>query len=262
MPPKCRLIALSCALFLMSTAAGSEELRRKAVPWDTCSLVDGKGGDCSASDPPRPFKEFLNPRELAKQPHDLFSAELRWDLNQKGPPVKAVWHEVGILGSHRIRDVRYFEGESVLADVVLAESSSGIFSPLMKYSGEMPAPVIHRIGPAAVLLIQFDGSGNVPSVGTFAWVWGPVGPFRVDVRGAMQEAIHKVAPGHTGYDTGLDWKTLHCVIGTWPEGKYPGKIGVDETVEAWFQLDGTHLAVKRVVFQKGWGKDADERHWP
>ena len=36
------------------------------------------------------------------------------------------------------------------------------------------------------------------------------------------------------------------------------KIGVDETVEAWFDLKGTELIVKRVTFQK----NGEERRWP
>jgi hypothetical protein len=128
----------------------------------------------------------------------------------------------------------------------------------MKWSGDMPAPVIHRVGQATVLVIQKDFGGNIPMVSTWAWVWGPMGPIRLDVEGSVHEAIHKVASGHTGYETGLDWKTLHCTTFTW-QGKYPGKVGVGETVEAWFRLKGTHLAVKRVVFSN-YGRD--ERHWP
>jgi hypothetical protein len=207
-----------------------------------------------------PFNAFLNPEWVAKR-LDGFSSEFSYDLKQEGPPVKAVWREIGRLGSHRIRDVRYSRGEQALADIVLAESSSGIFSPLMKWSGEMPAPVIHRVGPATVLVIQKDFGGNVPMVSTWAWVWGPMGPIRLDVEAALHEAIHKVAPGHTGYDTGLDWNTLHCNTGTWPEGKYPSKVEVQAETEAWFQLESTHLVVKRVVFRV-FGKDGDERHWP
>jgi hypothetical protein len=229
------------------------------MPWDTCFLVEGKGTGCGASNPPRPFKEFLGDGVWAKEPRDGFSAEFQWDLSQheKGS-VKALWREVGVLGSHRIRAVRYVFGEVAVADVVLAESNRGIFSPLMKWSGGMPPAAIHRVGAVEVLVVQKDAGGNVPMVSTWAWVWGPAGPLRLDVEGAAHAAIQRVAPGHTGYHTGLNWDTLHCVTWTWPEGRYPGKVGVGETVEAWFELEGTHLVVKRVQFRQG-----DEvRNWP
>jgi hypothetical protein len=259
MSPHHRLIALSCALYLFSTAASSQDAPREAMPWDTCTWVEGKGGDCRAGNPPRPFKEFLDPVQLVKAHRDGFSAEFGWDLDQKGAPVKANWREIGLLGSHRIRTVRFSRGEYPLADLVLAEGSAGIFTPLLNWSGTMPDPVIYRVGPASVLVVQKDFGGNVPMVSTWAWVWGSIGPIKLDVERAVHDAIHKVAPGHTGYDTGLDWDALHSRTWTWPEGEYPGKVGVGETAEAWFDFDGTRLAVKRAVFRKDGGA---EKRWP
>jgi hypothetical protein len=197
--------------------------------------------------------------QLLKARRDGFTAELGWDLNQKGLPVKATWREIGRLGSHRIRTVRFSRGENGLADLLLAEGSTGIFTPLLKWSGTMRDPVVYGVGSASVLVIQKDFGGNVPMVSTWAWVWGSLGPIKLDVRRAVHGAIHKVAPGHTGYDTALDWDELYCITWTWPEDDYPGKIGVDETVEAWFDLVGTRLVVKRAVFQKDGG---DEKRWP
>ena len=165
-------------------------------------LVEGKGGDCRAGETPRRFNEFLNPTLLAKQHQDRFSAELAGSLRQARPPVTAVWRDIGKLGSHRIRKVQFSRVGSALVDLVLAEKKPGVWSLLMKWHGEMPVPVISREGARQVLVLHKDFAGNVPTVSTWAWMWGPAGPIRLDVEGAVQEAIQKVAPGHTGYDTG------------------------------------------------------------
>src|SRR5712691_8703064 len=77
-----------------------------------------------------------------------------------------------------------------------------------------------------VLVIAKDFGGNVPMVTTWAWTWGSSGPIRLDVRAALKQAIHIVAPDYDGYDTGIEWNTLHGLTWVW-KGAYPGKIGVD-----------------------------------
>ena len=44
MSPHHRLIALSFAMYLFSTAASSQDAPREAMPWETCTWVEGKGG--------------------------------------------------------------------------------------------------------------------------------------------------------------------------------------------------------------------------
>lgn len=251
-------IAVSCICLLLGSAANSQEPSRKSIPWDTCFFVEGKSDGCAAGRSPRPFKNFLTAAQLLEQFHDGFAGELRWELEQTGPPMEAAWSEIGILDTHRIRSVRYVRGANPVASVLLAESRSGRFAPLMQWSGDMPAPQVHRIGSGGVLVIEKNFGGNIPIVRTWAWVWSPTGPIRLDVAGAIRDGIYKVAPGHTGYDTGLDWGTLHCVTWTWAEGKYPGKVGVDERAEIWLQLENTHLSVKRAI----WKNEGDEKHWP
>ena len=81
-----------------------------------------------------------------------------------------------------------------MAGLLLAEGSPGIFSPLLRWSGQMPEAVIQRGGAVSVLVVQRDFGGNVPMVSTWAWVWGPLGPITLNVEGVVADAIQKVAP--------------------------------------------------------------------
>jgi hypothetical protein len=205
-------------------------------------MVEGKGGDtCEPGDRPRPFKEFLEPSLWAKDPQ--IGGEASYDLNQlQGKPITAAWKEIGAFGTHHVRLVHFPFG-----DVLLAEKSPGIFSPLMKWAGEMPTPALHKIGAESVLAMAKDFGGNVPMVQTWAWIWA-AGPVRLDVEGAIQLAIEKVAPGHSGYDTGIDFKTLQAITWTWA-GDYPGKVGVSETIKMWFELKNAALFPTRVEYE-------------
>jgi hypothetical protein len=248
------------AVLLVATAVETRASQLPPKVWETCNIAEGKDdNDCVSGDRPRPFQEYLSAGAWVTEPRDGFSGEFRWDLAQsKTKALQAAWREIGMVGSSRIRTVRYSFGAKAIGDVLLAESSRGIFAPLMKWSGEMPGPSVYRFGSAAVLVIAKDFGGNIPMVSTWAWAWTPLGPIRLNVEDAVHEAIQKVAPGHVGYSTGLDWRTLHCVTWTWPDGRYPGKVGVAETVDAWFKLDGTRLVVERVEFQK----EGEDKHWP
>jgi hypothetical protein len=109
-------------------------------------------------------------------------------------------------------------GDLVLADILLAERGGDLFAPLFRWRGDMPPAILHRVGSSQVLVVVKDFGGNVPIVGTWAWVWSPAGPIRLDAEGALRKAIQRVAPGHVGYDTGIQWETLHCMTWSWPEG--------------------------------------------
>ena len=215
-------------------------------PWQTCSLTEGKGDGCGPGDRPRAFREYLVPGDWAKSQRDSFSAEFQWDLKQSSlGALSNQWREVGSLQSHRIREVRFLRAKDVIAGLVLAESSPGIFLPLMKWAGDMPQAEIFETG---VLVLQKDFGGNVPMVSTWAWVWTPNGPVRLDVSGAIQAAVQKAMPGWRGLETGLDWRTLEGRTFVWT-GDQPGKLGMSGSVHAWFRLSGTSLAVDRVEFQ-------------
>jgi len=145
--------------------------------------------------------------------------------------------------------------------VLLAEGSRGIFSPLMKWAGHMPEATFYEAGGTRILVLEKDWGGNIPMVQTWAWIWGPGGPTRLDLSDVFHQAIEKVAPGYSGYDTGLDWNTLHGQTWVW-KGDYPGKVGVGYIVEAWFQLSDNGLIVKRAEFRDAFGNAPSTVRWP
>jgi hypothetical protein len=194
--------------------------------------------------------------------------QMSWDLREH-PKTVVKWDELGKLGGHRLRRIEYFidpmparEGPEKFAGVIVIERSPGIFAPLLKWSGELPESAVVRAGVTDVLVIAKDFGGNVPMVRTWAWVWTEQGPMRLEVEKTIQEAIEKVAPGHAGYSTGIDWSNLHVQTYSWGPGGYPGKIGVTETVNAWFELQANRLAVKRVEWKNSLDAKAPIKHWP
>lgn len=126
----------------------------------------------------------------------------------------------------------------------------------------MPDARLHVVGRENVLVIDRDFGGNVPMFMTWAWVWTAQGPMRIEVQKAIQEAIAKVAPGHQGYDTCVDWSDLSTETYSWGPRGYPGKVGVDERVNAWFELKGNRLIVKRVEWRKTFLENPLVRRWP
>jgi hypothetical protein len=242
-------------IFAVTAASGSVcQAQFSNQPWATCHQVDGKGGEsCDPGDRARPFKDFLEATLWAQDPH--IGSEVSWDLSQlKDKQMAATWIELGAFRTHRVRLIHFASW-----DIVLAERNRGIFSPLMKWAGAMPKPTLLKVGSESILVMAKDFGGNVPMVETWAWVWGPSGPVRLDVEGAIQSAIEKVAPGHGGYSSGIDWRTkpLHAVTWTWA-GDYPGKVGVGETVNMWFELKRGRLMPTRVEFEN---YDGDKKIW-
>ncbi|MBL8219921.1 MAG: tetratricopeptide repeat protein [Bryobacterales bacterium] len=232
----------------------------ESAAWASCSLTEGKGDKCGPSEPPRPFHEFLSPGEWSNTLSGWFTGDFRWNLQQHGD-FRSTWREIGRWGNHRIRIVRYAAGDSSFASVVLVENSRNIFAPLLLWSGQMPQAAFHEIDGIQVLVLQKDFGGNIPMVSTWAWIWSGNGPIRLDVDGAIAEAIEKVAPGHVGYSSGLEWPRLHCDTGVW-KGPYPGKIGVDRGVEAWFELGPEGLLVRRARFREFYGDSPRTIWWP
>lgn len=166
-------------------------------PWETCSLTEGKGNGCRPGDRPRPFNEYLAPGLWAEQTQrDWFSGEFQWDIKNISSGLKTTWREVGSFGPHRIRNVRFLDGESVFADLLLAESNTGIFFPLMKWAGQMPDANFYDAAGTRVLVVLKDFGGNIPMVQTWAWMWGPRGPIRLNVDAALQAAFHKLGPDY------------------------------------------------------------------
>lgn len=187
-----------------------------AQPWQTCYAVEGISYECGPGDSPKPFAQFVG---------------------------GGVWKDVGSWGAHRIRIVH---GAS--SSFVLVEGSRGIFAPLMQWRGSMPEVELHDVDGVKVLAMSRDFGGNVPMVSTWAWLWSDKGPVRLDVEGALAKAIDTVAPGHVGYQTGINWKTLRTGTGVW-KGGYPGKIGVGLTVDVWFELNEDGLIPQKAEFR-------------
>ena len=255
-----RVSGLYLLSFLFGSIACHAQSARRSLPWDTCSLVEGKGDLCGPGQRPRPFAEFLQPGKWATEPNDGFAYEFGWDLRYiaADKPLHVTWQEIGRLGPRRIRSVLYTLGEDPFAEILLAEGSAGIFAPLMKWSGNMPSAVILQATAVPVLVLEKNFGGNVPMVSTWAWVSGPSCPVRLDVHGATNNAIQKVAPNYAGYDMALDWKTMHWRTAVWPQDNYPGKVGVHEGLEAWFEIAGTDLIIKRVEYSG----DGGTKRWP
>jgi tetratricopeptide (TPR) repeat protein len=200
------------------------------------------------------------PGAWSKTPGDWFSGEFQWDIGQS-KRFDVTWRQIGRWGVHRIRAVRYATPSSPFATLILVEGSRDIFSPLMKWSGQMPETVTYDHDGSQVLVLQKDFGGNVPMVSTWAWIWGIDGPIRLDVDGAVSEAIEKVVPGYAGYQTGLDWLKLHCQTWVW-KGDYPGKVGVADTFEAWFELGPEGLVLQRANFGDEFGGRPRTIRWP
>jgi hypothetical protein len=229
-----------------------------ALPWATCDWVEGKGGYCKLGELPQSFEYFLDPANIAKDPKDGFAINFKFELQQPGAKAEAKWRDIGLMNSHRIRSVVYRRGESVFGGLLLAESGSDIFAPLLKWSGgEMPPATIHDVSGAAILAAPVDFGGNVPMVSEWAWVWGVRGPVMLDITTAVREAFERVGPHIGGYETAFDWEALHYATWIWAD-KYPGRMNVTEKLDAWFALEGERLVVRRVVT----GMDnEEEEHW-
>jgi hypothetical protein len=233
--------------------------------WETCSLSGGMGG-CRAGDAPRRFEDYQTPGRWTQSLYgdDSFDEEFRLAVKSIPPDhLKVTWRAVGSFGTHRVREVRYSNGNSSFATLLLAEGSKGVFSPLMRWAGrmgeiEMPPAQFYEPGGRKILVVEKDFGGNIPMVQTWAWVWTQGGPVRLRIEDAVADAIGKLAAGRGSYDTGLDWKMLRLRTWTW-QGDYPGKIGVSEQLDAWFALKGVQLVVERVEFRDSAGEVS---RWP
>jgi hypothetical protein len=91
-------------------------------------------------------------------------------------------------------------------------------------------------------------------VQTWAWTETVAGPILLDIEQARNDAIQKVAPGHGSYSTFIDWDTLYTRTYAWP-----GKVGVHETVDIWFDFKDAKLIPKRVELSE---PDHETKHWP
>ncbi len=251
------VIAIFNVVVPLRTSA--QQVPREPMAWDTCTFIEGKGHRCVIGEKPRKFEEYLN-TEWVRQPVDGFSINSGLDrIPQTQSGLKATWHEIGVLGTARIREVRYFLNDApICAKVLLAERKDGLFAPLLKWCGDLPEPVLYRVGGSSVLVIARDFGGNIPMVQTWAWTDTVAGPILLDIEQARNDAVQKIAPGHGSYSTFIDWDTLHTRTYAWP-GEWPGKVGVHETVDIWFELKDAKLIPKRVELLE---PDHETKHWP
>lgn len=236
-----------------------------AEPWETCWVSERKADLCRAGgESARPFRHYLSGLNWALQ-GDTFSQSVRWHLRNGSTRnnVQATWRAVDGAKATEVRQLLYSMGPNVIADVTVVRVGSDSFLPVMKWSCDVlpaqgPKPVIHRVGNSSVLVIEKDFGGNVPGVEIWAWVLTPNGPVRLRVPEAVASAIDRVAPGHRGYQTSLDWTKMYLQTWTW-SGEWPGKTGVKETVDVWFTLADDALQVRRVEFRSDGGS---VRTWP
>jgi hypothetical protein len=73
-----------CVFFLFHCSGIGAEPERKAMPWDTSNLVEGKGNKRTASAKPRAFVDYLHVGAWVNDPLDGFAGEFGWDLEHKG----------------------------------------------------------------------------------------------------------------------------------------------------------------------------------
>jgi hypothetical protein len=244
-----RVLFVFCSLLVAfgAKAQSTEEARRKPVAWDTCTYVEGKGDSCKA--------------DWFKRPVDGFSVNTGLDRLQPKDRFKATWREVGVLGSSRIRRVEYFVNDMpVGAYLLLAERKDGLFAPLLKWNGELPEIEAYRPGRAGVLGFSRNFGGNIPMFRTWAWTSSDAGPVQLDFEQTLRDAIQKISPAHSCYDTKFEWDTLHIQSYCWT-GEWPGKPGVKDVIDMWFDFKDGKLVPQKVELRSG--EIAPEiKRWP
>jgi hypothetical protein len=253
-----RFIAVFIFNLVIAINSSAQQDHRDPVAWDTCVHIEGKTDFCVAGEKPRKFEDYLQ-AEWARQPLDGFSLNAGLDRVQPNDKTfKAEWREAGSLGTTKIREVRYSQNGFGRGYVLLAERTDGLYAPLLKSDSSLPQPDLHHYGQASVLVFSLDYSGNVPTFLTLAWTDSKGGPIRLDIQKSRNDAIGLIAPGHSSYDSAVDWETLHVVTWSWP-GEWPGKASVRETAEIWFEIKDSKLVPKKVQLSE---VDHETRHWP
>jgi hypothetical protein len=231
------LIAAIAGAVFSAPASGAPAAN---TPWMTCDWVDGAGGDCLSGEAAHPSEYYLHPGAWFKKHFGLPPADYA--------KLRPEPHDLGRLGTYAIRTIGYFLGDKPAGNVLVAERSPSLFVPLMWWDAKMVPPALYRTAAGGVLAMSKEFEGEIPAVETWAWVWGPEGIVRLDMRTAKEVAISRVAPGYTGYDTAMDWEHLQLKTQLWL-GDFPGKDKVTATFQATFQIRGVQLYVTEAVFE-------------
>ena len=210
------------ALLLPLACFGQSTLMLRV--WETCSAGENNEGECRPSDQPRPFAEFLVPGAWTSTPGDFFSDEFQ-DLVETYKPAKVTWKELGRFGSHRIRHITYGVDDSSFADLILAESNPGIFSPPLKWYGPALGPKTYNHNGIQVVAAAKRFGGKFGVFAMWAWIWRADGPVRLDVNAALSQAVAKVAPGLPGTPIELDLEALRGLTGLWTADKSGRVVG-------------------------------------
>jgi hypothetical protein len=248
------------ALLAGALALAQNTVQPDAKPWGTCNWIIGKGGTCKSGAEALPLHEFLQMSVFTREKSEM-AAEAEFDL-RNGLQFKTTTEVLGSLGGRQVRQIRFLNARATeYAGILVIERDAGLHFPLMRwYGGPIPKGTIHKISIRSVLVIQEDFGGNVPMVSTWAWVLSPSGPRRLDVENTIRDGLQKVAPGHSAYDTGLDWKTLCTDTYAWgPEG-HPGKIGVHEEARVCLQFQGDRLVPRSAEWREREG--SKPKRWP
>jgi hypothetical protein len=258
-----RLIAfrllLSLALLFVTMVSFAQQPPRKPEAWDTCIFVEGKGDFCHAAEKARKFEDYLGIAWMF-DPVDGFTLNSPFNFKPAEHKINPVWQEVEQLGDSRVRSVKYLIDDALNGPhVILAERKDGLWIPLMKIAGDLPEPVVLRDG--AIIGMSRDFGGNIPMVRTWAWISSAAGPIALDVDGAANEAVQKVAAGWDCYNTGIEWNTLHTQTACW-QGEWRNKPSVRHKMDAWFDLKDGKLAPKQVDLSPIDLPGAEAKHWP
>jgi hypothetical protein len=257
------IVAIICVSIAPNITIAADAAR-EALPWDTCWVVEGKGGDCGPGKKARPFEDFLDPGMWPREPQDGFYSELEWDLTHREPPIKSSWTDLGILGASRVRVIRYLSREGPFAQVLVAERAAGLFAPLMEWEGGMAVPSLKQSPSEKLLVLTNILPSNHPSVGYDVFVWREQGPILLDLQAPVLEGISKVAPkfavDHPGASF-FDWESLQSATAVGIEGD-EGRTLREGYVKIWYALGSQGLEVKRAEFQDGYGDSSTVYKWP
>jgi hypothetical protein len=200
----------------------------------TCYVEFGKPYTCKPILKARPFAAFLTPQGWGKHPSDDFAKWFQFVLSVESGPaeLKMIWREVGMLGSFRIREVRFYRQNSGgdgtnVAGIVVAEQAPDQYAPLFIWNSYLSTPfVILHSGGVPILFNSVNFSGNVPSYQYWIWTVTADGPVRLDFYKAMARTVGRVGKNYGCYSPDqANWKTLEFGASCWT-GPQPRKTEV------------------------------------
>lgn len=257
---------ITIVLLLAAMVGYAQQPPRKPEPWDTCIYVEGKGDYCRAAEKARKFEDYLS-IGWTLDPVDGFTIESGFNrLKATEHKINPVWREVGQLGASRIRTVKYLIDDATDGvSVILALRGDGLWIPLMKIAGGLPAPTVLHDG---IIGMSRNFGGNVPMFRTWAWVWNGQGPILLDPYTAVDDATQKIGGGYGCYAMEIEWDTLHtrtyCARGEDLQKGNFQRGSFHYQLDVLFDLKDAQLVTKQVdlVDFAQEGPREEPKHWP